>query len=371
MNMAYTPREEMTTLQDIAHRLMNYGTGGQYQQQYLQGLERQQQQQQQQQQQEAMQRAAQMAEQGNIEQALTTMAPYNPSALNQLAKIKSTGGQFGFQGKGLENQMLNTYLNTLPQDQRQAAMVELSRQKLQRPTTYTLPTGQTITQPGYNLNFGMEQTQFTATPQQSALPIQEQVETQTAPVPQDVSLSSALRQLNQNKMPQQPQSPSTVQGFRPNFEAYKNFIVNLKSPGGRATDELRAQVAREYPFDSAFTSKEQVIDTLQTGKENLYNDLNNIRQQMQSQNTPAAYSELQDQERKYLAAINLNQKLQEQIAQEGSIVGAPGQIRSTIETGRGIGQDLSDYLGFNLNFLAPQEPQDESYKQIKVIRKVE
>ena len=56
----------------------------------------------------------------------------------------------GFSGTGIEAQMLNSYLNTIPPEQRESVKNDLVAQRLGRPQTVVTPTGTYIT-PGYNL----------------------------------------------------------------------------------------------------------------------------------------------------------------------------------------------------------------------------
>lgn len=66
------------------------------------------------------------------------------------------GGDFA--GTGIEAQMLNSYLNSLPPEQRDQAKADMVRQRLQRPTTIATPEG-TYTRPGYQLPNPMQQPQ--------------------------------------------------------------------------------------------------------------------------------------------------------------------------------------------------------------------
>ncbi len=67
-----------------------------------------------------------------------------------------------FEGTGIEAQALNRYLNSLPEDQRQAEADRLAKERLIRATTITTPAGTEI-RPGYSFP-GMSSTEPTTVP---------------------------------------------------------------------------------------------------------------------------------------------------------------------------------------------------------------
>lgn len=87
-------------------------------------------------------------------QQLEALAQYGEPA-QQMAALKelaamSEPAQGGFGGTSMEAQAANAYLNSLPPEQRHAAMLELSKQRLTRERTIATPQG-TYTMPGYTL----------------------------------------------------------------------------------------------------------------------------------------------------------------------------------------------------------------------------
>lgn len=57
----------------------------------------------------------------------------------------------GFEGTSLEAQALNTYLNSLPPEQREAEKQRLAQQRLTRPEVYESASGMVVERPGYSL----------------------------------------------------------------------------------------------------------------------------------------------------------------------------------------------------------------------------